>query len=105
MIAAQQDAGGMRVQDAREIVAHHDLYDVIVICDACSVLRTHGDWMDYERAAAVERLIADSDSYRREARARRLKTIIEIVGDVIGAIAFFGIVVGLLFLALLFSPN
>lgn len=105
MSAEVHDVSAMTLRDAREIAAHAYLYELSVVLDACAVLSAHGDWMDHERALAVQRSITDLEGHRRESRARLLRKLGEIIGDVIGAIALAGIVVGLIFLALLFSPN
>lgn len=94
----------MSIEDARVLISNPSVHEEGAVLDACELLMTRGEWMDYERAKALKAaMIRDAiDEINRKGRRReKLRRIAAMAGDAVGALSLFV----LLYLFLLFTPG
>lgn len=75
---------GLSVEAARAVVGAPQMHSTEGLRQSIEVLKTYGDWMDYERAKMLESQL-DAEALRPVAR--------EFVLDALDAVALFGLVV------------
>lgn len=94
----------LSIANARHIIARPDLHKEGAVLDACELLEARGDWMDYERAKALNAAMirdAIAEINRKGRRRQKLRRIAAIAGDAVGTLS----ISALLYLFLLFTPS
>lgn len=74
----------LTVEAARAMIAAPHLHGASALRRSIEVLKTKGDWMDFERAKMLERQL-DAETFRPTAG--------EVVADVVGVLALFAFVI------------